>query len=389
MAAAALRLRTGRPSDEAVVLANPRLPADAVAPLVAYLAGEARFRGHFAIASSGSTAAVPGENKWVLLSRDALLASAEAVNRHLEAGPHDGWLSPLPDFHVGGLGIHARALLAGAPVTPLGAWSPRAFADALKASGATLAALVPAQVFDLVTAGIAAPPGVRAIVVGGGALVPELEIRARALRWPLLASYGLSECASQVATAFPETPAGERWLPLLTHVTAEIDAESRLVLRSPSLLTGYLYVRGGHVRFEDPKRGGALVTGDRAELDGRRLRFLGRDGDRVKVLGENVDLARLRELLDGLRLDLAPGADVALVAVDDARRGSRLELWTASGGTERLVAAFNERVMPFERVAPRAVAHIPRSALGKILPPPGPSENRKQGSNRFPFPKSP
>ena len=61
--------------------------------------------------------------------------------------------------------------------------------------------LVPAQVLDLVRAGLRPPPVLRAIVVGGGAISAELYRDARALGWPVLPSYGMTECCSQIATA--------------------------------------------------------------------------------------------------------------------------------------------------------------------------------------------
>ncbi|NIP97055.1 MAG: o-succinylbenzoate--CoA ligase, partial [Akkermansiaceae bacterium] len=45
-----------------------------------------------------------GEHKWVSLRREALLVSAEAVNRHLEVEPADVWMLALPHHHVGGFG---------------------------------------------------------------------------------------------------------------------------------------------------------------------------------------------------------------------------------------------------------------------------------------------
>ncbi len=68
---------------------------------------------HFShLAASAST----GEFKLVALSKAAVLNAAESANRHLESGPgsEDVWLHCLPDYHVGGLGIWARASESGA-----------------------------------------------------------------------------------------------------------------------------------------------------------------------------------------------------------------------------------------------------------------------------------
>src|SRR5947209_7140162 len=98
-------------------------------------------RRHVFVATSGTT----GDVKLVALSKDAILASAAAVNVRLGAGRDDVWCCVLPTFHVGGLGIHARAYLSGARVVTM-RWDPQAFVRA----GSTLASLVPAQVHDLV-----------------------------------------------------------------------------------------------------------------------------------------------------------------------------------------------------------------------------------------------
>lgn len=66
------------------------------------------------VMSSGTTESQ--EKKIILLSRSAFLASAEAVNQHLQVKASDVWYHCLPDFHVGGLSIWARAFLSGSSV---------------------------------------------------------------------------------------------------------------------------------------------------------------------------------------------------------------------------------------------------------------------------------
>src|SRR5687768_8875866 len=112
-------------------------------------------RAHVWLATSGSTGAL----KLTALSKKALLASAASVNRHLQSDAQDVWFCVLPTFHVGGLGIYARALLSGARVVAA-AWDSRTFAEMEEM---TLASLVPAQVADLVRTGLRAPGGVRGI----------------------------------------------------------------------------------------------------------------------------------------------------------------------------------------------------------------------------------
>lgn len=346
-------------SDESHLLLNPRMPEEERRRLQSMMTG---LPGHLWLATSGTTGAL----KLVALSKRAMLVSAAAVNRHLQSAAGDVWYCVLPAFHVGGLGIHARAFLSGARVETAPWWPD----SGARMAGATLTALVPAQVVDLVRSEIAAPRSLRAVVVGGGAISQELYGRARALGWPLLPSYGLTECGSQVATARADSPE----LHLLDHVEARVETDGRLALWSQSLLTGYATESG----FVDPKAGGWFVTEDVASLQGRVLRVEGRRGDFVKVGGESVDLSRLDRILAEL------GADAAAIAVPDERLGHVIGLAVASAGIlslgdslvdpfnsspdSSLVRAFNERVLPFERArSVRRVPEIPRTALGKIV----------------------
>jgi O-succinylbenzoic acid--CoA ligase len=293
---------------------------------------------HIFVATSGSSGAM----KLVALSKRAILASAVAVNERLEVTSRDVWLRVLPLFHVGGLGIHARAHLAGARVLER-AWDANAFPDE-----ATIASLVPAQVHDLVVAGLRAPRSLRAVLVGGGAFDPALCERARALGWPVLPSYGMSECCSTVAIEDE----------LLSHLDARSDDDGRLSFRGASLFTGYATEHG----LVDPKIDGWFVSEDFGDVDGRVLRVRGRAADFVKIGGESVDLERLDAILRELTGDAA-----AIVAVPDLRLGHVIHLATTIDA-DRIVDAFNARVAPFERIrAVHRVDAIPRSPIGKLL----------------------
>jgi O-succinylbenzoic acid--CoA ligase len=323
-------------SDDSHLLLNPRMPSEERARLEALVPP---LRGHVFVATSGTTGAI----KLVALSKEAILASARAVNERLESTARDIWCRVLPPFHVGGLGIEARAHLSGARVVEM-PWDAGAFA----ATAATLASLVPAQVHDLVVAQLRPPTTLRAILVGGGAFDPELQARGRALGWPLLATYGMSECSSTV-TVEEE---------LLAHLEARSEPDGRLAFRGASLFTGYATESG----LIDPKVDGWFVTEDLGEVAGRSVRVRGRAGDFIKVGGESVDLKRLDSILRELAGDAA-----AVVAVPDPRLGHVVHL-ASTVEAAGIVEAFNARVLPFERIrGVHRVGEIPRSALGKLL----------------------
>lgn len=333
--------------DKSLLLLNPRMPRDERERLERLFAAAPPLRSHVWLATSGTTGAL----KLTALSKSAILTSAAAVNRHLAARADDVWACVLPEFHVGGLGIYARAFLAGNRVVR-GMWNARDFA---KMEGVTLASLVPAQVEDLVRSGLRAPERLRAIIVGGGALSEDLYRAARALGWPLLPSYGMTECASQVATAELGSPE----LILLDHLEIRVD-DGRLTVRGASLFTGYATAAG----FVDPKIEGWFATEDFGRVEGRTLHIAGRRGDFVKIGGESVDLLRLDAILGSIA-----GPHAAVVAVPDERLGHVVHLvGDGEPDMEAVRVAYDARVHPFERArAVHRVSKIPRTALGKLM----------------------
>jgi len=226
------------------------------------------------------------------------------------------------------------------------------------------------QVGDLVRGRLISPGKLRAIVVGGGALSDTLYRDARALGWPLLPSYGATECGSQAATADLASLDRDAVpdLRVLPHLALRAGADRRIEIRGASLFTGYATDQG----LDDPKRDGWWRTGDLGLVREGTVTVSGRAGDVVKVLGELVAVGPLQLTLEIAMLDLGFAGDAALYALPDERAGWRLGL--AYAGADRaaaadLAAAFNERVAPYERVTTVSrVTKVPRSALGKVMP---------------------
>ena len=345
------------------MLVNPRLTADDRAYVSRLIAAAPPLEAHVWLTTSGAT----GRLKPVALSKRALLVSAAAVNRHLHSDAHDTWMNVLPTFHVGGLGIHARAHLSGARVVEMTEWNALDFTTGLAAGRVTLTSLVPTQVFDLVRAALPAPPPLRAVVVGGGALAADLWRRARALGWPVLPRYGATECASQIATAAPEaTDEDPPRLRLLSHVAARTGADGRLEVRSDALFTGYATETG----LVDPRQDGWWRTDDLGEVRGDALIVHGRADEAIKIGGELVTLAALDARLAAICAQVAPETDAALLRVADPRLAWVIGLAVATDDADtaaRIRDAYNAAVLPFERArVTRRVPTIPRTPLGKV-----------------------
>jgi O-succinylbenzoic acid--CoA ligase len=352
-----------------LILLNPRLPAverekfnTAWDKFV-----EGRLHSHIGLVTSGSSGLM---GQLILLSKDAFLANARSVNERLSSDSQDIWMKALPDFHTGGLGILARAFLSEATVVEASSekWDARQFYAELESAGVTLLSLVPTQLFDLIQLDARAPKKLRAVILGGARLGEDLRQQAVAKGWPVLPSYGMTECCSQIATALSSQDPD---LHLLSHAEVRIGEGERIEIRSSALLTAKIAFVNDVAEMIDPKKDGWLRAEDRGfiEADGS-LKILGRDSDFVKVGGEGVVVSRLEERLEGVKLQIGDVSDAAIMAAADQRLGASIVLLTTADSisAQRLVDLFNLEVKPFERI--RSVHHlgeIPRSPLGKLL----------------------
>jgi o-succinylbenzoate---CoA ligase len=239
--------------------------------------------------------------------------SALGSNTNIALAPGDRWLHSLPIYHVGGLSILFRCLLAGAtvalPDTSLG----RAIA------GATHVSLVSTQLLRLLREEDLAPGELKAVLLGGGPLPVSLVHEAAARGLPIHTSYGLTEMASQV-TATPPGASREalrtsgRPLP---HRELSISDGGEILVKGETLFAGY--VKGDIV--ERPlDMDGWFHTGDLGELDADGyLRVRGRKDNLFISGGENVQPEEIEEALCGLE-----GVEEAVVVpVPDAEFGAR------------------------------------------------------------------
>ncbi|MBI3140524.1 MAG: AMP-binding protein, partial [Rhodocyclales bacterium] len=313
-------------------------------------------------ATSGSE----GAPKAVMLSSANLAAAAQASNERLPLAPGDLWLDCLPLHHIGGLSILHRCACAGAAVLLHEGFDAAAVWRDLRARAVTHISLVPAMLARLLDADEGPPPpSLRCALIGGAALARPLFERAVAVGWPLCPTYGMSECAAQMATLL--RPAAGAWreglvgAPLAGFDVA-IGGDGRIRLRGPQVMRGYLNpeLRPG-LGLEE----GWFVTSDLGALDGEgRLTVLGRADDVFVTGGVNVHPLEVESCLAA-----CPGVtDVAVTALPDPVWGDLLvALIVGSCTPERVREWGRERLAPAQR--PRrvlAVARLPRNAMGKL-----------------------
>jgi O-succinylbenzoic acid--CoA ligase len=338
-------LRRAWDGGDAVLPVDHRLPAALQRSLVAALGGgqPVDVGDALVLPTSGTTGAPRG----VVLTHDAVRASAAATSARLEVDPAaDCWLSVLPLGHVGGLSVVTRALVTGTPLT----FDP----DDRRA---TLTSMVPTQ---LERADVSR---FRRVLVGGSA------DWGAARRPPnVVHTYGMTETGSGVVYDGVA----------LDGVSVRVDgsdpgldggpdggsAGGQIFLRGPMLLRCY---RDGTVPLD---AGGWLPTGDAGRLDPHgRLHVDGRMADVIVTGGEKVWPDAVERVL--LR---CPGvADVAVAGRPDPEWGQRVVAWVVPAaddgpvGLDQLRDAVKAEMPAW--CAPKElvlVESLPKTALGKV-----------------------
>jgi O-succinylbenzoic acid--CoA ligase len=256
------------------------------------------------------TSGTTGRPKGAMLSYGNQLWSALGSSLRLGVDPDDRWLAPLPLFHVGGMAVLWRCALAGGTVIlPGEPFEAEAIAASLERDRVSMVSLVPTMLGRLleVWGERPAPDSLRALLLGGGPISSDLLARALALGFPVAPTYGLSEAASQVATARPlrgpplagvaAEPLPFTELRIVDELGQELPSprSGEILVRAPSVMAGY---------WRDPEAsaqalaGGWLHTGDLGCLDERgHLRVGGRRDDLIVSGGENVYPAEIEAAL--------------------------------------------------------------------------------------------
>ena len=326
----------------AILPLDPDLPGPELTRMRAAFAGASvRDDTAVVIATSGST----GRPKAVELSAAALTASATASLGRLGARPGQRWLCCLPTFHVSGLGVLVRSLLAGSDPVFAATASP----EVISASGCAFASLVPTQLRRLLDAG-AGPGALEAVLLGGAASAEALLAEARAAGWQLITTYGMSEtCGGCVYDHVP-----------LDGVQVRL-TDGLIEIAGPTLFSGYL---------GDPGLSSAVLADGwfrTADLgvwrpDGT-LAVRGRADDVINTGGEKVVPGEVEAVLG-----TNPGVtDVVVVGLPDrewgeavtaivipADPGSPPDLTRLRSDVRRVLSAY---------AAPRAVVVVPQFPL--------------------------
>jgi o-succinylbenzoate---CoA ligase len=328
-------------------------------------AGEAIDDDIAVVVSTSGTTGVP---KGAMLTASALTASAEATHRRL-GGP-GRWLLALPAYHVAGLQVLVRSVVADTtPVVVDARVDGGELASAVASLGSVrrYASLVAAQLDKAMRdpAAAAALASLDAVLIGGGPMPAGVAERASAAKISVVRTYGMSETAG--GCVYDGVP--------LDGVVVRIDdgAEGSATSNTGRVVLGGATLAKGYRNTVEPDpfaEPGWFLTDDIGAVDDSGvLRVLGRVDDAISTGGLTV----LPQLVEAALATHPAVADSAAFGVADERLGQRVvaAIVVTPGHPAPTLAELRAHVGSTlsPTAAPREihlVDELPRRGIGKV-----------------------
>nr|WP_245849096.1 o-succinylbenzoate--CoA ligase [Mycobacterium palustre] len=313
------------------------------------------------VALVATTSGTTGAPKGALLTAAALTASASATHDRL-GGP-GAWLLALPPYHIAGLQVLVRSVLAGSTPVELdvsGGFDVSELPGAVRRLGAgrRYTSLVAAQLAKALAdpAAVAALGELDAVLLGGGPAPRPILDAAAGAGVTVVRTYGMSETAG--GCVYDGVP--------LAGVRLRVEADGRIVIGGATLAKGYRNPVDPDP-FAEP---GWFRTDDLGALDGRgALTVLGRADDAISTGGLTV----LPQPVEAALCTHPAVGDCAVFGLPDGRLGQRVvaavvvrdgfEPPTLEALRAQVAATLDATAAPREL---HLVEGLPRRGIGKV-----------------------
>ena len=271
-----------------------------------------------AILTSGSSAAP----KAVALTGRSLAASASAVASRLGLSSGDRWGLCLSLGHIGGFSLLERAIATGASVRLWPSFDAGLVTQSLMQGEVTHLSVVPVMLRRIMERlGARRPPTtLRCVLVGGAGAPTSLLEEAWEMGIPVATTWGMTEAASQVASAPPALARSRPGTagPPLAGTEVRCDSAGRLLVRGPTLAAALVRRPGAAADPIPLDREGWFATGDVGRVDDEGLVWVkGRADDMILSGGLNVSPSHV----EGVIQELDGVSDAVVFGVPDEEWG--------------------------------------------------------------------
>ncbi len=221
--------------------------------------------------------------------------NAKGANEHILIQIKDRWLLSLPLYHVGGLSIIFRILIAGGTIVIPAA--NEEIAASIIQNDITHVSVVSTQLFRILqNFHLGSIKKLKSILVGGSAVSDVFIQRAVDNNLPIYLTYGLTEMSSQVATSDKILKVSDKKkLKVLNYRDVSISNDSEILVKGDTLCKGYLEENLINLPLDTA---GWFHTKDLGRLspDGF-LEIIGRKDNMFISGGENIQPEEIEECL--------------------------------------------------------------------------------------------
>ncbi len=331
------------------------------------------------IFTSGST----GHNKGVRLTVGNLIASAEASNQLTKLTLGDTWGVSLPMYHLGGLGIVYRTLIAGATSRFLTDFSANTLHLLLQKNSLTHISVVPTTLSSLIEKANEDSLGDRLLgplkcaILAGAASSKTLLDTIIKHNLPILSAWGMTEttahctCLSlndekekikSVGKPFHHTK-----IKIINDHGQEVTQgqTGEILVQGPTVFMGYLDEEQTKNLIQD----GWLHTGDLGMLDSSdNLNIVGRKDDMIISGGENIhtsEIEKYAKAIEGVQ-------DCAVIPIPHEKWGQRpiilIEPRSGAMLTEEFITEVLKSKLAKIKVPDKVILRttLPRTSIGKV-----------------------
>ena len=290
--------------------------------------------------TSGST----GTPKPMVVEKRRMEASARITCRFLGLQEGDTALLCMSTDYIAGKMMAVRAIVWHLHLTVI---TPTGHPLRGLTTAPDFAAMVPLQVYN----SLQVPEErdllmrIRHLIIGGGAIDPDMEHALQSFPNAVWSTYGMTETLSHIALRRLSGPEASVWYTPFDGVTVSLNTDRCLVIDAPAVCAQ------------------PLTTNDIAEIDsdGRRFRIIGRKDNVICSGGIKLQI-------EEIETRLRPHLDVPFVItkVKDAKFGECVVLLAVTDHPDAVADICHRHLSPYER--PRhyfSVDRIPTTGTGK------------------------